>query len=66
LIVLGFLKSDGAIAINLVDNVERPKEHESRSVTTVMTNNPVLQLLDQPDTETLQGAQGLAILYFYL
>lgn len=62
----GFLKSNGAIAVNPVDDVERPKVDESRGVTPVMTDNQVLQLLDQPDQETLAGARDYAILCFYL
>ncbi len=62
----GFLKSNGAIVVNPVDNVERPKVDESRGVTPVMTDNQVLQLLGQPDTDTLQGARDYAILCFYL
>ncbi len=61
-----FLKTNGAISINPVDNVERPKVDETRGVTPVMTDNQVLQLLGQPDTETLQGARDYAILCFYL
>ena len=60
-----FLKTNGAIEINPVDQVERPKVDETRGETPVMTDDQVLSILSQPDTNTLQGARDYAILCFY-
>ena len=60
-----FLKVNGVVEKNPVENVERPKVDETRGETPVMTDSQVLSILDQPNRKTLQGARDYAILCFY-